>query len=221
MDISRAAGARFSCHSATLATFGLLALLGASARADIVYGGNLRVNWERVGYPNLAARIAACSKSRIYALNTDKTLYVSNAGGADGSWTYLDKPIYADSIACDGNVLVAMNYDKTLYREVLTSSGGHYGWVYLGAAPAAATIGGGPHEVLALNVDQKVYISQGNASTTWPAQSWSYRDTASIATRVAGAIDFSGSGRTFALNVDNSMWYSDQPGTWSSFPVGI
>jgi hypothetical protein len=198
-------------------------LLGSLARAEIVSSSvGLRVNWERVGYPASAAKIAACSANRIFALNTDKTLWVSNAGGADGTWQYMDTPSLADSIGCDGNVLIAMNYDKTVYREVLNSSGGHYGWIYIGYAPGANTIGGGLGVVTALNFDHNVYTSRGNDSTTFPGQdgSWAWRDTASIATRIAGSFTPDGAGRIFALNSDNSMWFSDQSGSWNSFPVG-
>jgi hypothetical protein len=207
-----------------VAALAVASLLGRTAAADIVTSSaGLRVNWERVGYPASAAKIAACSANQIYALNADKTLWVSNAGGADGTWQYLDKPTLADSIGCDGKFLVAMNYDKTVYRMGLTSTGGFYGWFYIGHAPGANTIGGGAGVITALNFDHNVYTSQGDDSTTFPGQdgSWSWRDTATYAARIAGSFTPDGAGRLFALNTDNRMWYSDQTGNWNAFPVGL
>ena len=44
-----------------------------------------------VGQPKDARRIAGCQDGRLYALNADKSLWIS-PNGADGTWTWVNTP---------------------------------------------------------------------------------------------------------------------------------
>ncbi|MGB7974200.1 MAG: hypothetical protein WCF81_07570 [Roseiarcus sp.] len=196
----------------------------ASAHADI------QVAWTPVGYPKDALKIAACSPSKLFALNKDHTLWVSYAGGTDGHWRYVTKPVAAASIACDGNTLVVMNADKSVWRGVW-SGNTFKGWIQYSNAADALTIGGGPGVVTAINKDQSIWTSTANDKTEFPGQVWWPRGSARDAARLTGIQAWSGYNpwrladnvaRFFALNDNGSLWFNDgvvldNPGTWRGY----
>ncbi len=204
-----------------------LSLVGTTAKAGVVSSSDgFSVDWETVGYPWAAQRIAACSATKLFALNTDKSLYVNYSGGIDSEWQYVTTPGSADSIACDGSTLIVMNTDKSIWREVVSASGAWLGWIKYADAGGARVIGGGPGVLTALNFDQSVWTSVGDDSTSFPGQWWTKRDVAGVAARITGSLTTNNVGRFFALNTDGSLWYNDllvlaQPGAWRPYPIGL
>jgi hypothetical protein len=208
-----------------LSAFGVVSLASSAAMADI------GVAWTQVGHPYAASKIAACSPTQIYALNTDHTLWVNNSGGADSGWNYLTTPGGAANIACDGRVLVVMNTDKTLWRAVFNPNGSFNEWIRYSAAAGAASIGGGPGVLTALNTDRGLWTSTALDSATFSGQAWWGRGTAFQAARFTGFQAWSGYNpwhldnnvaRFYALNDNGSLWYNDgvvidDPGTWRAF----
>jgi hypothetical protein len=119
-----------------------------------------------------------------------------------------------------------MNYDKTIYREALTSTGAHYGWIYLGSAGGALSLGGGPGVATALNFDRTVWASGGDDVNTFPTQVWTQHGSESNALRITGSLSKHYVGRFYALNKDGTISFNDDlvlasPGTWQSFPLGL
>lgn len=166
------------------------------------------VSWTQVGTPFAAAKIAACSEGdgRVYALNDDRSLWVSHANGSDSSWTWVTTPRSAQQILCAGNTLYAFNDDRTLWRNDGTDT--NVRWTYVGKPASAKQVTGGtflallfPAPVLyALNDDNTLWKSTSGADGTW-----SYVGRPWAASRIAaggGLLET----RPFALNGDKTFW---------------
>src|SRR5438094_7835077 len=71
------------------------------------------ITWQRVGTPGQAVKIAACAEGdgRVYALNQDRTIWVSHDSGKDGSWKFVVSDTYVQQIFCGGNQLWVLNDD--------------------------------------------------------------------------------------------------------------
>jgi hypothetical protein len=76
--------------------------------------------WVRVGHPGSAARVAG-APGRVFVLNRDRTLWISETG-RDGSWRLIDQPRSAAEITATarGNresaTVYALNDDGSLWR---------------------------------------------------------------------------------------------------------
>jgi hypothetical protein len=166
------------------------------------------VAWQKVGSPGSAAKIAACAEGdgRVYALNYDRSLWVSHSNGNDGSWKYLQTPGSAQQIFCAANTLYAFNDDRTLWRNDGTDSA--IRWTNIGKPAGAKQITGAtslalffPYAVIyALNDDNTLWRSTSGADG-----SWTYVGKPWAADRIAagGGLE---EARPFALNSDKGFW---------------
>ncbi len=200
--------------------------VGRTQQADTISSQDgFSVDWEMVGYPWAARKIAACGDGRLYALNDDKTLWFNKNGGADDGWSYETTPWAADSIACDGNDLSVLNDDKTLWHWSNAFTGLWSGWAYTRTLPQTDQLGSGvPGQLYALNFDKNIYTSaSGDYWIDHSGESWTWRNYAWDAIRVTGA-SYSRYARSFALNQNGSLWYNDHllsdssPAFWHPFP---
>ena len=172
------------------------------------------VTWTKVGTPWAAAKIAACGEggNRVYALNTDRSLYVSHATGRDGTWQYMTSPTSAQQILCAGNTLYAFNDDRTLWKNIGSDTA--VNWQYVGKPVAAKQITGAtalavffPYPVFyALNDDNTFYRSQSGAD-----DAWSYVGKLDYTTRIAAGGGVSET-RPFAINTDKSFFFNSGEG---------
>ncbi len=138
------------------------AATGLETSHEALTVNGMTVNWQKVGYPWAANKIAACGGDVIYALNNDYTLWKGN--GTDSGWTYRGNPYAARDIACTSSTWIwAINSDKTFYYNVY--SGDDSKWVYEGTAGSAEQIGNGTM-LTALNFDDRVY-TYDNATKVW------------------------------------------------------
>ncbi len=170
------------------------------------------VSWQRVGAPGSANQIAACSESldgRVYALNYDRTLWVSHSSGADGTWAYVQTPGAAQQIFCAKHTLYAFNDDRTLWRNDGTDAA--VTWTYVGRPAGAKRITGTTYldvyfpfpfnldssapVLFALNDDNTLWKSYSGADGTW-SYLGAYADWSRIA--AGGGI---GEARPFALDI--------------------
>ncbi|WP_437626816.1 hypothetical protein [Sorangium sp. So ce1151] len=105
-------------HSLTMSAFALLGLAcgavdgdaqpddeNTNTSNDALSWTAPRVTWERHANAWAADKLAGCSSNRIYALNTDKTLWVSRDLG--WSWSYVGSLPDAEDIFCDAGNLFA------------------------------------------------------------------------------------------------------------------
>jgi hypothetical protein len=76
--------------------------------------------WVRIGHPGSAARVAG-APGRVFVLNRDRTLWVSESG-RDGSWRLIDHPRSAAEISATARgerepaTVYALNDDGSLWR---------------------------------------------------------------------------------------------------------
>ncbi|MEP0915823.1 hypothetical protein NC981_03265 [Leptolyngbya sp. DQ-M1] len=79
----------------------------------------------RIGLPQSAIAIAGAGDSlarisRVFALNTDRTLWLNSGAGCDPAWRRIDRPVAAEQIAAKSvEQLYALNTDKTLWEGQL------------------------------------------------------------------------------------------------------
>jgi hypothetical protein len=166
------------------------------------------ISWQHVGTPGSAAKIAACTEGdgRVYALNTDRSLWVSHANGNDGSWTWVTTPGSAQQIFCADNTIWAFNDDRTLWRN--DGSDSAVRWTYVGKPWGAKQVVGTtslaiffPYPVLyALNDDNTLWKSTSGADGSWTrvGDPWA-------ADRIAAGGGLM-EARPFALNGNKSFW---------------
>lgn len=203
--------------------------IGEAAQPLIYFQDGFKVSWTYVGHPFDARKIAACGRDRIFALNYDFRLYYNESSGANDGWIYSGYPSAAREIGCDG-VLFAMNYDKNLY--VNDAPGGRIlnPWKWVGKPFEAAHIASGGGNLFALNTNKSIYTSDAYSIpyNEGADSSWAFRNTAPDAERVTGATGglFLAGDRSFALNVNKSLWYNDKllvnssGANWHPFPNG-
>jgi hypothetical protein len=192
-----------------------------------------RVEWTYVGHPWAASKIAACSAGELYALNDDSTLYYNSSSGDDNAWHYVNHPWAAREIACDGGLyptLFALNFDKALYQAPFYFSSGalYHGWYWVGQPDHAEHIASGGGLIYALNDDKTVWTNSDGWNVVEGSDSnWIWRNTAWGADRVTGSNTptwWSSYNRSFALNMDKSLWYNDNllvsssDANWHPFP---
>lgn len=166
------------------------------------------VSWTKVGTPWAAAKIAACSSGdgRLYALNSDRSLYVNSAGGADSGWRYVTTPGGAQSITCAGNTLYAFNDDRSIWRN--DGSDTAVRWTYVGRPAYAKQLTGAT--ALAIFVPYAVLYALNDDNTLWRSPSgadgsWSYVGRPGAADRIAAGGSLQ-EARPFALNRDKTLW---------------
>jgi hypothetical protein len=166
------------------------------------------IAWQKMGTPGSANKIAACTEGdgRVYALNNDRSLWVSHNNGVDGSWQWVTTPGSAQQIFCANNTIWAFNDDRTLWRN--DGSDAAVRWTYVGKPGGAKQVTGTtslaiffPYPVLyALNDDNTLWKSTSGADG-----SWQYVGKPWAADRIAagGGLE---EARPFALNYDKSFW---------------
>jgi hypothetical protein len=170
------------------------------------------VAWQQVGWPRDAARIAACTDGRLYAQNVDRSVWVSRADGADGTWSWVTTPGGAQQIFCAGDKLHAFNDDRTLWRN--DGDDHHVRWTYVGRPGGAKQVTG--TTVLALFLPAPALYALNDDQTLWRSPSgedgtWTYVGRPGDADRIAaggGLLE----ARPFALNFDRSLWLNSGDG---------
>lgn len=166
----------------------------------------MTVNWQKVGYPSSASKIAACSSNVIYALNDDYTLWKGN--GTNSGWSYRGHPGAARDIACTSDSWIwALNADKKFYYNVY--SGDDTKWVYEGTVGNTEQIGSASL-LSALNLDDKVYTYDNYT------KAWTYKATFTGATEVANA-----GNRWFVVVGGNVNFTSGNSLALTSFPITV
>src|SRR6266511_2066888 len=100
------------------------------------------VAWRRVGKPLYATSIAACAEGdgRLYALNSDRTIWVNRSGGTDSGWSLIIKDNFAHQVLCANNMLYVVNDDRTLWRNDGTDA--KVSWTYIGRPGGAKLVTG-------------------------------------------------------------------------------
>lgn len=214
----------------------------AASESALANGPTPTVTWTKVGLPWAAAKIAACGENgnRVYALNTDRTLYVSHASGRDGTWQYMATIGGTQQILCAGNALYGFNDDRSLWKNVGTDSA--VSWAYVGNPAGAKQLTGATLTSTVTVVDPPDVPEPGSGpiqhpsppkrhtvevyspvlyalnddgsfykSVTGADSSWGYLGKIAYTTRIAA-----GAGpypvRPFALNSDQSLWLNSGDG---------
>jgi hypothetical protein len=179
-----------------------------------------RMQWTRVGYPWAARKIAACTDGRLFALNADRSLWLSTTGGTDGSWKPLPALHATQQISCANNQLVAFNDDRSLYQNIGTDASP--AWKWLGRPWAAGQVGAGTEldvffpsaRYFALNDDKSFWSSTDGGG-------WSNLGSIGSTDRIAGAGGYLTT-RVYALNNDKSFWVNTgegRSGYWHRLPM--
>ena len=77
-------------------------------------------SWARVGLPDFADRITACGSSALFALNTDKTLWINRGTGDDHYWRFVDDaPLVEEIAAVKSTLIYVLNKDRTLWAGTI------------------------------------------------------------------------------------------------------
>jgi hypothetical protein len=166
------------------------------------------IDWQRVGKLPTAISIGACSEGdgRLYALNSDRTIWVNRSGGRDNGWSLVTKVSNAREVFCADNALYVFTDDRTIDRNVGTDQDPRF--VHVGRPAKAKHVTG--TTAIALFVPYTVLYALHDDNTLWKSPSgadgtWSYVGRPDHAARIAaGGSELEA--RPFALNDDNSFW---------------
>lgn len=158
-------------------------------RAIVTLGPGFNVAWSETSYPYAARKIAACGSGELWALNENKTLWVSDNRGV--SWTYVTTPSSAADIVCDADNLYIFDTNKQIYGSPISTGlyteGGappFIGWFASGLPSQASYVYGGPFAFWAFNTNGGVYYSSTEQTQVGVSVSYTflgYKETAVLA----------------------------------------
>jgi hypothetical protein len=178
------------------------------------------IGWSYAGHPFDARIIAACYDGTVYAMNADKSIWVSQGGGADGTWTWVTTAGDAAQIACTDDVLFAFNNDRSLWWRYRWQTG--WSWNYAGHPGGAREIfGDGAEGLYAVNDDNSLWFNNSGFGND---NAWSWLGRPANATWIGAsgptseavfmAINYGPAGNTV---YDNNQFGSDWG--WSQMPI--
>jgi hypothetical protein len=145
----------------------LVAVSGSAAAAP-----GTTVAWEAPARATRAHgdKVTQCANGTLYALDTDRSIWINIAGGTDATWVRLGALGLTQDITC-GNELVAFNDDRKLWRNV--GSPTSFVWAPVGQPGGAKQVSVGvlanPTRdfFFALNDDNSVWSSPTGADGSW------------------------------------------------------